>query len=122
MIHPVIVHVGVLVGLAGLSAVSAHAAEPAPARRTELVRMVRQDCGSCHGMTLKGGLGPSLLPGDLHGKPDAFLVTTILEGRQGTAMPGWARFMSRDEAVWIVGKLRNGFPALVRGALPEVAQ
>jgi len=38
------------------------AAEPPPARQAALVDLVRQDCGSCHGMTLKGGLGRSLLP------------------------------------------------------------
>ena len=31
------------------------AAEPARERRAELVDLVRQDCGSCHGLTLKGG-------------------------------------------------------------------
>ena len=25
-----------------------------------LKRLVHQDCGSCHGLTLKGGLGPDL--------------------------------------------------------------
>ena len=36
------------------------AGEPSPERQKELVRLVRQDCGSCHGMTLNGGLGPAL--------------------------------------------------------------
>ena len=35
-------------------------ASPDAARRAELVTLVRQDCGSCHGLTLKGGLGPAL--------------------------------------------------------------
>lgn len=46
-----------------LGAVPAFAqSEPAPdaSRSRELVRMVRQDCGSCHGMRLTGGLGPAL--------------------------------------------------------------
>ncbi|MDX2370482.1 MAG: hypothetical protein QNK36_19105, partial [Colwellia sp.] len=29
-------------------------------RKAQLTHMVKQDCGSCHGMTLKGGLGPAL--------------------------------------------------------------
>ena len=33
---------------------------PDPDRAAQLVRMVRQDCGSCHGMRLTGGLGPAL--------------------------------------------------------------
>ena len=29
-------------------------------RQTELRNLVHQDCGSCHGMRLTGGLGPAL--------------------------------------------------------------
>ena len=34
-------------------------------RTAALSYLVRQDCGSCHGMTLKGGLGQSLRPAAL---------------------------------------------------------
>ena len=30
-----------------------------------LERLVVQDCGSCHGLTLKGGLGPDIRPQSL---------------------------------------------------------
>lgn len=56
-------------------------------RQQELLHLVKHDCGSCHGMTLKGGLGPSLLPESLKNKPDELLFVTILEGRHGTPMP-----------------------------------
>lgn len=83
---------------------------PKTARRGELITLVRQDCGSCHGLTLKGGLGPALLPETLADK-DAFgLKATILHGRPGTAMPPWARFFSDAEAEWIVTNLQKGFP------------
>jgi len=94
---------------AGLAA-AARAAEPAPARRAQLVEMVRQDCGSCHGMTLKGGLGPPLLPAALADKPDASLEAVILDGRPGTPMPPWRRFLTEDEVRWIVESLKKGFP------------
>jgi len=67
--------------------------------------MLAHDCGSCHGLTLKGGLGPSLLPEALLNKSDEFLVSTILEGRKGTAMPPWKPFITEQEALWIVQKL-----------------
>lgn len=86
------------------------AAEPSAERQKELVRLVRQDCGSCHGMTLKGGLGPALLPENLRGKPVEGLVATIEFGRPGTAMPPWQQFVSEDEARWIVDKLITEFP------------
>jgi cytochrome c55X len=79
-------------------------------REKELVRLVREECGSCHGLTLKGGLGPSLLPDALKEKPDEFLMLTILQGRLGTPMPPWAPFMTEPEASWIVSRLKSGFP------------
>ena len=83
---------------------------PSSARQQELVRLVRQDCGSCHGLTLAGGLGPPLLPGALRDKPADSLVATILHGRPGTPMPPWQPFMTRAEAQWLVGMLLKGFP------------
>jgi hypothetical protein len=71
---------------------------PNAKRRAELVSLVRQDCGSCHGMTLKGGLGPALLPDVLKDKPAESLQATILQGRPGTAMPPWQRFLNEAEA------------------------
>ncbi len=86
------------------------AAEPSAARQKELIHLVRQDCGSCHGMTLQGGLGPALLPATLADKPVEGLVATIIGGRLGTPMPPWHRFLAEDEAQWIVAKLMAGFP------------
>ena len=77
-------------------------------RQTELMYLLKQDCGSCHGMTLKGGLGPALLPETLSGKPRDLLVTTILEGRTGTAMPPWKAMLTHDEAEWITVQLQQG--------------
>ncbi len=87
------------------------AAAPAAARRAQLVHMVREDCGSCHGMTLMGGLGPPLVPAALAGKPADSLEAVILDGRPGTPMPPWRRFMSEQEARWIVDSLKKGFPS-----------
>lgn len=81
------------------------------ARRVELVTLVRQDCGSCHGLTLKGGLGPALLPEALKDKPADYLKYVILQGRPGTAMPPWQRFLNDAEAQWIVSNLQKGFPS-----------
>jgi cytochrome c55X len=78
------------------------------ARQGELMHLLKQDCGSCHGMTLKGGLGPALLPEALQGKSTAFIVSTILEGRAGTAMPPWNTMLNEDEASWIAQQLQRG--------------
>lgn len=102
-------HALLLVGFEFYAASTARA-EPAAARQKELVHLVRQDCGSCHGMTLQGGLGPPLLPAALAGKPVESLVATIIGGRAGTPMPPWHHFLTEDEAQWIVVKLMAGFP------------
>jgi len=86
---------------------SAIIAEPNQQRQQELQNMLSHDCGSCHGLTLKGGLGPSLLADALVDKSDAFLVHTILEGRKGTAMPPWKPFLTEQEALWLVHKLKK---------------
>lgn len=92
------------------------AADEAPqgARRTELIRLVREDCGSCHGTTLEGGLGPALLPANLRGKDPGSLRFVIMEGLPGTPMPPWKPFMTDNEAKWIVEQLMKGFPDEVR--------
>jgi cytochrome c55X len=77
-------------------------------RRAELHNLLLQDCGSCHGMTLKGGLGPALTPDALKGKPREFIEITILEGRSGTPMPPWKGILSRDEIRWLVDALYTG--------------
>ena len=84
------------------------AAAVEPARQAELKYLLEQDCGSCHGMTLKGGLGPALLPANLEGKPDGLLIAAILEGRPGTAMPPWRGLLTEAEAEWLVEQLRKG--------------
>ena len=83
-------------------------AEAVPEREQELVRLVRQDCGACHGMTLQGGLGTPLTAEALRDKPVDSLAATILGGRPGTAMPPWKPFMSEQEARWLVELLQAG--------------
>lgn len=81
-----------------LQCASASLAETvSPQRQEELVYLLRQDCGSCHGMTLKGGLGPSLLPDALEGKPDEYLRQVIAKGVPETAMPPWENILRPEE-------------------------
>jgi len=77
-------------------------------QEAELSNLLVQDCGSCHGLTMRGGLGPALLPETLAGKPDELLVATILEGRPGTAMPPWKELLDHDDAAWMVRRLKGG--------------
>ncbi|HEU5295075.1 MAG TPA: cytochrome c [Burkholderiaceae bacterium] len=82
------------------------------ARQQALVRMVRHDCGACHGMRLTGGLGPPLTPQALADKPLDSMVATVVHGRPGTPMPPWRAMLGDAEARWIVEQLARGFPEL----------
>ena len=86
------------------------AAEPVGERRDELINLVRQDCGSCHGLTMKGGLGPPLLPASLADKDPESLRFVVLNGRRGTPMPPWREFFTEAEAAWVIEMLRKGLP------------
>lgn len=96
------------IGAASAASEASTGGSIAPARKAELKYLLDQDCGSCHGMTRKGGLGPALLPANLAGKPDELLIATILDGRPGTAMPPWRGQLSEAEAAWLVEQLREG--------------
>ncbi|HEX2479159.1 MAG TPA: cytochrome c [Geminicoccaceae bacterium] len=69
---------------------------------------LRQDCGSCHGMTLKGGLGPALLPDALAAHSEDDLAAVIVNGVPGTPMPPWDFEISGDEARWLARQLKQG--------------
>ncbi len=103
-----------LAALLACAAATAAAQDLPAARRETLVRMVRHDCGSCHGMHLTGGLGPALTPAALEGKPVAAMAATIFHGRPGTPMPGWRPLLTAAEADWIAAQLAVGFPELKR--------
>lgn len=98
--------------LLGASAAFSQGAAPDVGRdrQTQLIRMVRQDCGSCHGIQLTGGLGPALTRDRMADFPLDSLFSTIYHGRPGTPMPGWKTMMSEADARWIAIQLQSGFP------------
>ncbi|MDO5705353.1 MAG: cytochrome c [Paracoccus sp. (in: a-proteobacteria)] len=72
-----------------------------PERQAALEHMVTQDCGSCHGLTMRGGLGTPITPADLAGRDPDGLAEIILDGIPGTAMPPWRPLLTEAEARWI---------------------
>jgi cytochrome c55X len=94
--------------LLSLCVTGALATEPDAARRDELIHRLRHDCGSCHGLTLKGGLGPALLPADLVERDNDVLLDVIMNGIPGTPMPPWKFELSESEARWLIAKLKKG--------------
>lgn|SRR5690554_7962624 len=84
------------------------AAELSAERQASLKQFLIQDCGSCHGLRMKGGLGPALTPAELADKPVDGLVATIIHGRTGTAMPPWSALLTEQEAGWMIDQLLQG--------------
>ncbi len=102
---------GAGVTLAGADAdADGNAPAISPERARALVHLVRQDCGSCHGLTLKGGLGKPLLPADLADRDAETLAEIILDGIPDTPMPPWRGQLTEAEALWIARRLKEGFP------------
>ncbi len=99
-----------LLGICGAAALvtAAHADGMDEVRRDELRHLILHDCGSCHGMRLTGGLGPALTPEALRDRPETVIVSTVLLGRAGTAMPGWQPLLSEADAEWIAAALKKG--------------
>ena len=85
---------------------AAHAGDAPDAGR--LSELVRQDCGSCHGLTLKGGLGKPLTAERLEAWDHDQLTHIILDGVPGTPMPPWRGLLSEPEARWIADTLKAG--------------
>ncbi len=83
------------------------ATEP-PLDAEALEHFVRQDCGSCHGMTLKGGLGPDIRAEALQKYDPETLGLVIKDGIPGTAMPPWQPLLTQAEIDWVVDYLLTG--------------
>jgi cytochrome c55X len=79
-------------------------------RQAELIHLLKHDCGSCHGMTMKGGLGPPLLPDTMAAWPPDALRNVILNGVPETAMPGWRGELTEGEADFLARVLQQGIP------------
>jgi cytochrome c55X len=94
--------------LCALLSFPAAASPPDLPRVKELTALVAEDCGACHGMTRRGGLGPPLTREALAGKSVEALVATILDGRPDTPMPPWRGLLSDADAAWIVRFLKEG--------------
>nr|WP_211295339.1 cytochrome c [Meinhardsimonia xiamenensis] len=74
----------------------------------DVERLVRQDCGSCHGLTLKGGLGPAITPEAVAKYDDETLAEIILDGVPDTPMPPWRALLGPGELEAIIAYLRKG--------------
>lgn len=100
-----------LLGWIGVSTPAALHAEPISAdRKASLDHLLRHDCGSCHGMTLQGGLGPALLPEQFTDQDIDSIATMILVGNPEKAMPPWEGLLSFSDARYLARQIKNEGP------------
>lgn len=96
---------GAPLAIAALCALPAGAEPLTQSQQDRLSHLVTQDCGSCHGLKLTGGLGRPITAQALEGHTVEGLKTIILDGIPGTAMPPWRPLLSEVEAAWIAAYL-----------------
>ena len=83
-------------------------ATPAAAQDAKrLEHMLVQDCGSCHGLTMKGGLGKPLTAQSLADVEPESVASIILDGLPGTAMPPWRPLLTENDALWMANYLKS---------------
>lgn len=99
---------GIILAACGALCSATTFADISASRQAELMHLLTQDCGSCHGLTRQGGLGPALTKDALADKAPVMLREVILHGRPGTPMPPWKSFMNAQEADWLVQVLLEG--------------
>jgi len=77
-------------------------------KRSSLRHLLKQDCGSCHGMRLTGGLGPELTSDTMSKLGAKNIFTVVKYGRPGTAMPPWRAILNDNEIEFIAEQLVVG--------------
>jgi len=135
--------VPVLLALTGISSLADSSPTPSPGSSTlpgdpaSGATLFGQNCATCHGANLEGGIGASLNPIDkLPGVPDSldptFLINVIINGRQPqpgdpkqVAMPakgGNSQLTDQninDLAAYIIQQNHSGSPPLSAGELAK---
>lgn len=102
---------GLMIGLGlalGTSFLPVMAGEYDFSTHADMSDFVRQDCGACHGLSLKGGLGRPLLKENLEHFDLETLEEIILDGIPDTAMPPWRGILNEAQVQQIAKALKEG--------------
>ena len=80
---------------------------PDARRQAQLRHLLLQDCGSCHGLRLTGGLGPALTPRPCAASRANRWSPPCSWAVRKPRCP-WAGLLSEDDAGWLVDRLIEG--------------
>ena len=87
---------------------AAQAAAGTPAAPRDIPKLVTTICAACHGPTLEGAVGPSLLDATWkHGGDDAHIAKSIRIGFPANGMPPFGGSLSEKEISEVVVYLRE---------------
>ena len=83
-------------------------AEVTDERQSELLDFVEQNCPACHGIRMRGSIGPALSKANLQYLSVNAVTLTILYGLTDKGMPAWEAQLSERDAYWIAEFLKRG--------------
>ena len=83
-------------------------AEVTEERQSELLDFVEQNCPACHGIRMRGSIGPALSKANLQYLSVNAVTLTILYGLTDKGMPAWEAQLSERDAYWIAEFLKRG--------------
>jgi len=75
--------------------------------KMDFAKVFEKECQGCHGPIHQGGVGSDLRPKALKKFNAQILADIIMDGKAGTAMPGWKHMFSRDDADGMIDWLSN---------------
>ena len=107
-----------LLSTAAIALYSSSSSALSSEEQQSLVYLLKQDCGSCHGLTLQGGLGPALLKKNLKDKPQAYIENVIAYGRSGTPMPPWKNILDKQQIRFLASYLLSNDNTLANQTKP----
>ena len=82
-------------------------AEVTDERQSELLDFVEQNCPACHGIRMRGSIGPALSKANLQYLSVNAVTLTILYGLTDKGMPAWEAQLSERDAYWIAEFLKR---------------
>ena len=85
-------------------------------------QLYQQHCASCHAENRLGGMGPALLPENLHRLRQKEAYQVIKEGRIATQMPGFTAELSSEQIQALVDYIYTPLDEIPRWGLEEMRE
>ncbi len=104
------IHAALRVGAAALALGLVMMAAPARAGDIDAAALYQAHCAECHGKDRLGGIGPALLPQNLHRLRRKSAAGVIAKGRPSTQMPAFGESLSAGQIAALVKLIYTPLP------------